>query len=646
MTVFHVRAGAACGGDGSESHPLNTIGEAARKARPGDEVVVHAGIYRESVDPAWGGSSDDCRITYRAAEGEERPVITGAEQVDFWQPEGDGVWRAEVPNDWFGDWNPYAETTEGDWIVYPDPKVSHRHLGDVYLDGKSFYEVDTLDEVRQPKRRTEGLDVATNTMVPLCDPEGTLWVWHAEVGATATTIWANFHDVDPNVRNVEINVRKTCFTPSRLHLDYITVRGFEMCQAACPYAPPTGDQIGMLGPRWAKGWIIEDNVLHDAKCSAVSLGKEHSTGDNDCTRTRRKSGYQYQQEAVFKALRIGWSKDTIGSHIVRDNLIYDCGQNGVVGHLGCINSLIEHNHIHHIGAKREWFGWEVGAIKLHAAIDATIRGNRVHDSVLGMWLDWQAQGTRVSSNVWYRNTRDVMVEVSHGPCLIDNNVFASDICFDDSAQGSAFVNNLFCGRIRREAFLIRSTPYHFPHSTAVMGSAFTYGGDNRYANNLFAPAPGVECGTAIYDGHPTSMDEYVRLVEAKGVGDEELSREVLQPMYVWNNAYLGEAKPFDKETGAIVDPDCQPAVTLREEQDGVWIDITVGEAVAAEEACAPLVGTADLGEPRIAEERYENPDGTPLTVDRDILGAPRAARSACGPFAHLRPGHNTLEAWK
>ena len=66
-----------------------------------------------------------------------------------------------------------------------------------------------------------------------------------------------------------------------------------------------------------------------------------------------------------------------------------------------------------------------------------------------------------------------------------NNVFASEFSFDDYAQGAAFVNNLFAGRIRHTAVLDRSTPYHFPHVTDVPGEAFVYGGDDRYVNNLF-----------------------------------------------------------------------------------------------------------------------------------------------------------------
>lgn len=64
------------------------------------------------------------------------------------------------------------------------------------------------------------------------------------------------------------------FFPDRTGLDYITVKGFEIAQAATIWAPPTGKQYGIIGPNWSKGWIIEDNIIHDSKCSAVSLGKK------------------------------------------------------------------------------------------------------------------------------------------------------------------------------------------------------------------------------------------------------------------------------------------------------------------------------------------------------------------------------------
>lgn len=110
---------------GTEAAPLRTIDQAAQRAMAGDTVVVHAGVYREWVKPRRGGLSDARRITYTAAEG-EHVRITGSEPVTGWVDEGDGVWRATVPNALFGDWNPFVQEVTGDWIVYA-PGAPRRH---------------------------------------------------------------------------------------------------------------------------------------------------------------------------------------------------------------------------------------------------------------------------------------------------------------------------------------------------------------------------------------------------------------------------------------------------------------------------------------------------------------------------------------
>ena len=78
---------------------------------------------------------------------------------------------------------------------------------------------------------------------------------------------------------------------------------------------------------------------------------------------------------------------------------------------------------------------------------------------MGTWLDWQAQGSRLTANLFYANDRDLMIEVSHGPYLVDHNVSLSQYAFDNWSQGGAFVHNLFCGKISDRAVLRRTTPY-------------------------------------------------------------------------------------------------------------------------------------------------------------------------------------------
>lgn len=733
MAIYHVAQQADAHGEGSENKPFATINEAAAIALAGDEIVVHEGVYRESVDPAHGGESESNRIVYRAADG-EHVTITGAERVTGWVQDvvNPNVWTVTVPNTLFGAFNPFARTVFGDWVVdssshaatlrrkaqgdaelaeaeattstkaeasaasadgdaaaavdaetaagilagYPDAPACH--LGDVYLDGKSLYEAFSLIEVLDPKPRLTGHDHGSWLDAPIADREGSTHVWYAEVSGDAntgnTTIWANFQGADPNERLAEISVRETVFYPTRPQINYITVRGFELAQAATPWAPPTADQIGLIGAHWSRGWIIENNDIHDAKCSAVSLGKEGSTGDNDCTVTRRKSGYQYQMEAVFKALRFGWRKGVVGGHVVRGNTIHDCGQNGVVGHMGCAFSVIEGNHIYNIATKHEFWGHEIGGIKLHAAVDTVIRANNIHDCTLGTWLDWQTQGTHIDRNVYWNNTRDLMVEVSHGPYTVSNNVFTSPLALDVFSDGGAYVNNLIAGQIRLIQVLDRSTPYHFPHTTEVAGSMFVYGGDDRFLNNLFVRPAGappesddqhgwcfVGHGTRAYNVRalnsgmrgvgergeiPSTLEEYERLVSRTVTGDEEQFREVPQPVFARDNTYLGGARALLGESGAL-ESGAEVEVTVR--GDGDAVTLTVGTpgmgADGVEFGSGSIVRTSDLGVPRVVEERFENPDGSPFAFDADIVGDPRDERSSRGPVAALEPGQAAV-VWR
>ena len=96
---IYVDGNAVRSGNGQKEYPFQTISEAAKIARPGDEVLVAPGVYREYVDPANAGC-EDARIVYRSVE-PGKAVITGAEIVDNWEHlEGD-VWTARVSNGLF-----------------------------------------------------------------------------------------------------------------------------------------------------------------------------------------------------------------------------------------------------------------------------------------------------------------------------------------------------------------------------------------------------------------------------------------------------------------------------------------------------------------------------------------------------------------
>lgn len=670
-TEYHVSKTGSDRNPGTAAQPFATIQRAADLAMPGDTVIVHAGEYREWVDPKTGGTCDRRRITYTAAEN-EHVVIKGSERITGWTREGDGtVWKAVVPNTLFGDFNPFDTWLYGDWMV--SPMYPTIHLGEVYLNGKSFFEATSLEDVRKAEKRTTGHNYPWKTYrEPIANPDDTIYQWYAEVDADNTRIWANFQGADPNKELVEINVRKCVFYPRQSGKDYITVSGFELAHAATPFAPPTGDQPGLIGPHWSKGWIIENNHIHDAKCSAVSLGKDEKTGDNYFTKTRRKPGYTCQFESVVKALLLGWNRENVGSHIVRNNVIHDCGQNGVVGHMGCIFSEISGNEIYRIATKHEFFGWEIGGIKLHAPIDVRITGNYIHDCTLGTWLDWQTQGTRISGNLYRKNVRDLMVEVSHGPYLVDNNIFASDYSFENMSQGGAYVHNLVLGNTLHRNVLNRSTPYHFAHSTALMGTSFIYGGDDRFYQNIFVGGADkhgqTDCvftGTEAFNGHPDSYEKYIDGIKAafpqKGIpGDENLYIQVAQPVYIARNVYGKGAEHYDGEqdcsvkeggwdirieTNEPISEQGLPAVEFIKRRHGfVYLELDADDVILKQKTA--LMSTADLGETRVSEAFFENPDGSDITLDRDYLGQLRSeADNPAGPFAGLKPGRNRLCVW-
>ena len=618
---YHVSMNGNDWDNGNLETPFRTISKAAKVASPGDAVIVHEGVYREWVNPVCGGESDESRIIYQAAEG-ETVVIKGSEQIMNWQVVGGGVWNASLPNEMFGDYNPYKQTVDGDWLLRP--REPFLHTGEVYRNGKALHEVFGVNEVRRE-----------------------LGSWYAEVTDDTTNVYANFGADDPNEGMTEINVRKCCFYPEKTGVDYITVRGFEIAQAATPWAPPTAEQFGMLGTHWSKGWIIEDNILHDAKCSAISLGKNATIEDNLALRKKRKSGYQYQLENVFKAKEYSWAKDNVGSHIVRNNTISDCGQTGIVGHMGCVFSEVYGNHIHDIGNKGEFFGHEIAGIKFHAAIDVQIHNNHIHDcgGAAGVWLDWQTQGTRVSQNLFHDNDKawcDLFVEVSHGPYMIDNNIFASKHNILNVSQGGAYIHNLFFGVNKKEACLHRFTPYHGNHTTEIAGVVCVYGDDDRWYQNIFAgnaeETDEYKKGTAQYNGCPTSIEEYCS-EEHTAEGSKETGR---QTAYIDGNCYFNGAEAFEKEKNKVISNDdiCPRFVN---ENEKVYLEINVPQEVL--QVKTRLISTENLELPRITEQPYENPDGTPLTINTDYLGGCRTEMPTPGPFEEIESGYNKILVW-
>ncbi len=585
---YHVSIKGDDANGGTAGQPLRTISAAAEKAQPGDVITVHEGVYREWIKPPRGGESDTKRIVYRAAPG-EHVEIKGSEVVTGWKHVDGDVWTVTLPNTFFGDYNPFADPIHGDWF---NPKDRPHHTGAVYLNGEWLLESATLDEV--------------------LDPAGTTPQWFAEVDADSTTIWARFPGADPNQALVEVNVRRAVFYSEQPGVNYLTVRGLTMRHAATQWAPPTAEQIGLIGTHWSKGWIIEDCTITHSRCVGVALGKYGDEFDNTSADTAE--GYVL---TIERALANGWSGENIGHHIVRNNTISHCEQAGVVGSLGAIFSTISGNTIHDIHVQRLFTGAEMAGIKIHAAIDTEISDNRIYRTIRGIWLDWMNQGSRVTHNVLYENIgEDLFVEVNHGPFLVDHNLMLSDTALLNMSEGGAYAHNLIAGRIVLHPESNRETPYHPAHSTEVAGLVNIQGGDDRFYNNIFV-------------GH-------------NGLGGYD---EVATPTFMGGNVFLNGAAPSKQEAAPIVLSDFDPGVDLETAGPSLNLHFFFDEDWSTA-ITHPLVTTELLGRARIPDVPYERPDGTPIRLDSDYFGNLRNVENPYpGPFEAAGGGEQVLKVW-
>ncbi len=191
---LHVAKNGSDANPGTVAQPLLTIQRAADMAQPGDVVTVHAGTYRERVNPPRGGMSESQRIVYQAAHG-EKVEIKGSEIVKTWVKDRGDVWKATLPNLMFGSYNvagaatfgafnPYNDLIRGDWF---DPRGREHHTGAVYLDGQWLTEAAKLDDLFAP--------AGSKTAEPAPGPQYLLnvaWLRAGKLGAAANVPAASF----------------------------------------------------------------------------------------------------------------------------------------------------------------------------------------------------------------------------------------------------------------------------------------------------------------------------------------------------------------------------------------------------------------------------------------------------------------------
>jgi len=561
---IHVSKTGSDANAGTQSMPLLSISKAAEIATPGDIITVHAGTYREWVKPARGGNSEDQRITYRTAPGED-VFIKGSEQITNWVDLGEGVWKVEIPNEFFGNYNPYElrvsekYMTDGQW----------HHRGDLYLNGKGLYEKQVVSEVKQFRNR-----------------------WHCQVETGITTITANFNGADPNKELVEINMRESVFMPVISGLKYITVSGFHLMHAATNWVPPSVEvQMGAIGPRMGKNWIIENCTITDNRTAGIVLGL---APDMDYTKI-----------------------DSYGDHIIRNNIIQRCGQVGIAGMRGATRSLITGNLIEDINNREEFGGHETAGIKFHHTVDVIISNNLIRrvyseqdQAAFGIWIDFGNQGMRINRNIIYdTETAAIFLEMNHGPILVDNNILIGERGISSNSEATVLANNLFVNcNFAYSTDKKRQSQYYTPHTTIVLGKKAVILREEKWYNNIFIKTgpDNVKEG----EGYESDFNVFLEGAKNTSFGDKHSLLDSFESNF------------------------------RKEDQDmGVTITFSANKSII--DAKASLVNGELAGVFTTTGQSIEDRHGIPIQVDTDFNGL-EFNPIRVGPLANLKKGINTI----
>ena len=387
---------------GSASLPLCTVSEAARRARPGDTVLVHPGIYRERITPVCGGEPEQT-ITYRAAI-PHQAIVRGS---DIYR----GPWHV---NSCF----PGCQTASGPdagnapFFTVAGNLSGDRVCGQVFVNGRLIPQACGVDELERQSSQGAWRWLEEEQLLVIRPPSGE----------------------DLRQADVELAVRNRLFAPHLRGLGHIVIEGFvfEHCanQSCGSFWELTGHpQAGAVSTRSGHHWTIRDCIIGNVNSIGIDCGSE---GAYDI------EGHQPAPP-----------RDAIGWHVLQSNHLHDCGESGIVGY-GCHCTQVIDNCIERCNSMG-FNAIEEAGLKFHYFINGLIEGNVIRgNDAHGIWLDNVWHGSRVTRNVCLNNVGSgIFAEMGYGPLLIDHNIVAHTRCgegiYTHDSSGVTVAHNLLYG---------------------------------------------------------------------------------------------------------------------------------------------------------------------------------------------------------
>lgn len=263
--VYHVDQGNPEAGDensGSEASPWKTIGEAAERLMPGDEVIIHGGVYRESVVPKRSGEGPERMITYSGAAGED-VVIKGSVVLDGWRKEGD-LWKAPWPHSegrfkgYQGSFRyRYEQVFVGGKLLFHAP--SEAFLRAYSVDAAPLEQLLQTEAKALRLRRKDDAPELVAVITRFCD-RGAFWVDYRS-GEIALKL---LDGTDPRGGAAEVSVSSRLFGGDGVK--YVRLRHLSFLHCAQRHF-----QKGAVMAD--TGWVLEDLDVGYSAGRGVSLGK-------------------------------------------------------------------------------------------------------------------------------------------------------------------------------------------------------------------------------------------------------------------------------------------------------------------------------------------------------------------------------------